>query len=96
LRRAEADFALLGGRPDEAPAFQAFREQTGALHVPPDDFQQVSPAPAEHEQVARIRILRQHLFRLRGERVEAAPHVRDPGSQPDPRVAGHRDQVISP
>jgi integrase len=61
-----------------------------------DDLQKITPAAPEDEHVARIRILSQNLFGLCRRRVEPAPHIRDAGSQPNPRVARHRDHCASP
>ena len=46
--------------------------------------------------MSRVRIFRQNLFSLRRQRVEPAPHVRHPSSQPHPRIARHWDHAINP
>ena len=66
------------------------------LSIPPDDLQQVTAPPPEHKQMSRIRIKLQNLLRLGRQSVESAPHVRHPGSQPDPRVGRHGDHGIRP
>jgi len=50
--------------------------RASALRVPPDDLHKVTPAAAEHEQVARIRGLGQQLLRLCSQCVEAVPDIR--------------------
>ena len=46
------------------------------VDIPPDNLKQIIPAPKDHEQMAGIRVLGQHLLGLRHQRVEAAPRVR--------------------
>ena len=49
----------------------------------------------EDEQVARMRILRQHLLGMSGEAVEPLPHVCDPGGDPDLHVRRDWDHTAS-
>jgi hypothetical protein len=58
-------------RPDEAAALQPLGEQARTLPVVPDDLDEISAATSEHEQVTRVRVLRQLLLHQYGERREA-------------------------
>ena len=86
LRAAEADLALTGCGPHEAPAFKSLGEQACALSIPPDDFDLIAPAPAEQKQMARVWIARQNLIGLRRQAVKPAPHVRHTRRKPDLRI----------
>ena len=74
----------LTSRPDKAPTFQTFAEETCPLPVPPDDLEQVAPAATQHQHVPGIRILGNNLPSLGSQGIEPAPHVRHPGGQPNP------------
>ena len=65
----------LRDRPREAALLQPLGEQAEALAVPVQNLDQVAAPAAEHEQVARERLLLQHLLRQHRQAVEALPHV---------------------
>lgn len=64
LGRCNAQFTVLGRRPDKPPLLEAFHEQAGPLRIPPDDLQKITPTSTEDKQMTRIRVLGQNLFRL--------------------------------
>lgn len=51
LRAAEADLALTGRGPHEAPALKSLGEQACALSIPPYDLDLIAPASAEQKQM---------------------------------------------
>lgn len=96
LRRGKSDFAFLRRWPDKPPLLQALGKQTCPLAIPPDDLYQVAATPPEHKHVAIERILLQCPLGLSRQSGKSAPHVRDPGGQPDFRVRRNWDHADSP
>ena len=63
--------------PDDPALLQPLHEHAGALTIPPDDLDEVTPTAAEHEQVPGERVLPQHRLGLCRERGEPLAHVGD-------------------
>ena len=55
----------------------------------------IAPTTTEDEEMTREGILLQHPLGQRRQRVEALPHVRDPGGQPDLRLHRNRDHSVT-
>src|SRR5204863_1297398 len=96
LRRRQSNRTFLGDRPREAALLQALGEQAEALAVPVQNLDQVTSAPPEGKQVARERVLLQHLLRQHRETVEAAAHVGYATRQIDAHAGRHRDHHAPP
>jgi hypothetical protein len=95
LRRADRQLALRRRWPDEPSLFKALGKQAGPLAVPPNDLDQIAATSTKNEKMTRERILLQHPLGQRRQRVEALPHVRDPGGQPDLRLHRNRDHSVT-
>src|SRR5215475_16070455 len=88
LRRAQMHRAALRLWPHEATSFETLLVKIHPVPAPPQEFDQITSAPTEHEHVSRKRILLQRGLYLRGQRVHAAAHVAHPGRQPHARSTG--------
>ena len=91
LRAAQRHHAFVRLRPDEAAAFETLGEQTQAVAIPPEHFDQIAAPAAEDEHVTRVRILFEHGLRDGAQAGEAAAHIGDAGGDPDVRARGQRD-----
>src|SRR5215472_16168836 len=91
LRPAQRHRSFFRLWPDESSTLQPFREQAKSVAVPPKQFDQVAPASAEDEDVARIRILLQGGLRQRAKPSETAAEIRDAGGNPDVRSRWQTD-----
>jgi hypothetical protein len=83
LRRRQVHRALDDWRPNEPPFLQTLGEKTQAGAVPGQNLHVVAALAAKHERRARIRVGAQRLRDIRGQPVEAAPHVHGFASQID-------------
>ena len=77
------DRALGGLRPDEAAALQTFGEEAAAIAIPPEQLEQITASATEDEDMTREWIGSEFLLYDRGQTIETATHVGDPGSEPD-------------
>src|SRR5271154_3244301 len=69
--------------PYEAPALESLREQAQSVTAPPQDLDPVAAATAEHEQLARERILSELHLHEAGQPVKAFAQIRRTRGQPD-------------
>src|SRR5580704_1656869 len=84
-------FARNGRWPDEASALQPLGEKAHPLAVVPQDLEQATAPPAEHEQMAVVGIALEGLLHQHRQAIEAFAHVGVPGRQPHLRAARNRD-----
>src|SRR5690606_2290289 len=74
-RDRHACLSLLRCREPERACFEPLVPQAQPVAVPVQELHPISPAIAEHEQMARERVLLQHVLHHRGQPVEAPPEV---------------------
>ena len=68
--------AVLGSWPYEASAFEPLREQTRALPIVPDHFDQIAALATKHEQMPAMRIGFQRFLYLQREAWKTAPPLK--------------------
>lgn len=77
--------------PEEATVLQTFGEETKAITIPPEQFDEISAPAPEDEDVAAEGICAQFLLDHRGHPIESPAHVGHSASEPDARSAGQAD-----
>src|SRR5436305_520773 len=91
LRRRDRHRPIRRRWPDEAPTLQPLGVKAHALPVVPQDLEQRAAPPAEHEQMALMRIALELLLHQKRQSVEALAHVGVAGRKPYARAARDRD-----
>jgi hypothetical protein len=80
---------------DEFAVLEPLGEQAQPVAVPPQHLDPVSAPAPEHEELSAEGIDLELGLNERGQAVEAAPHVGDPGCDPDPRARRRDDHRSS-
>jgi hypothetical protein len=94
LGGTERNAPRLGLRPHEPTTLQALGQQTHAVAIAPEDVEQIAPAPAEREDMTRVRILAENSMHSRRQRVDTAAHVGTSGSKPDSSPCAWTDHAL--
>ncbi len=91
LSAGQGDRTGLRLGPDEAASFEAFREETKAVAIEPEELDEVAATAAKDEDVAVERARFEGRLDEGAEAVEPASHVGYAGGDPDLRGGGEGD-----
>ena len=98
MRATNGHLAVAHGGPDELPFLKAFGEEAQSIRICPENFDGITPAATEDEQVAGEGVLIQYVLYLLAQTVEGFTHVGGAGDQPDTgarREGDHRPLPVS-
>ena len=88
LSATESHGTTLGLWPYKTTTLQPLGEEAQTITIPPQQLHDIASAPAEHEDMARKRLLLQNRLHLRTEAIETAPHIGHAGGKPYPGPCG--------
>jgi hypothetical protein len=75
LCRRDRDDTIRRRRPDEATTLKPLREQSHALSVMPQHLDEAPATPAEHEQMATVRVALERLLDQKRQAIKALAHI---------------------